>query len=116
MGACLVKNGEYYVFKNNPNRYAEYDRYETIGAVEEIRTGRVVTPDGVVLDEGTVEQAGSAGISRPAPGATVIGPKINKQWPPYSNPEYPYGTGWYDCENSEHRRSCIMVLMFFRQR
>ena len=71
--ALLVKNGEYYVFKNNPNRYAEYDRYETIGA----------------------------GTTRPAKGARVIGPTYDGS-AKYTNPQYPFGTGWYRAPEDKH--------------
>jgi len=97
----LDKNGEYYVFENNPDKYAEYDRYETIGAVDEIREGRVVDPDGVVVDEGIVVQAGSAGTTRPAKGARVIGPTYDDQRK-YTNPQFPFGTGWYRAHNDKH--------------
>ena len=62
---AIEKIGEYYVYKNNHNRYAEYS-------------------DTVL---GT----------RPLPGASVRGPLATgaAAAAPYSNTEYPYGTGFY---------------------
>ena len=32
----------------------------------------------------------------------MIGPKKTKIWPPYGNPDYPYGTGWYRGQAKQH--------------
>tara|TARA_Y100000310_G_scaffold91629_1_gene89047 strand:+ start:5437 stop:12552 length:7116 start_codon:yes stop_codon:yes gene_type:complete len=66
---AITKIGNYYVLKTDHSKYAEYDAYETV--------------------EGKV---------RPAPGATVTGPLATGTEAnyPYSNPEYPYGTGFYE--------------------
>ena len=60
--SVIRRSGGFYVYKNNSNRYAEYED----------------TPAG----------------SKPAKGATLKGPTYNDN-SPYSNPEYPYGTGHY---------------------
>ena len=84
--------------------------FEAAAVAEEIALGRVEDEHGNLVGSGHVDRSlvrvvptiGNRDQLEPAPGATLIGPLKSVNWPPYSNPQYPYGTGWYDGQAKQH--------------